>query len=150
MSTGTDDADLDSPAHGAALAAAQEAADGTLYSFVAYTPDEFEVLYVDDVMDEFYPSRERMRAHFEEIHSYVHVDFTERNLFEDTLFSDLGTVRTFVTRMDGLTLVRYLDGRNGVFVALDPDECVRDVTRAVESALGGESAESAGDDEKQR
>jgi hypothetical protein len=146
MGSGTNRSEVASFDNEAALAAVRDAVDGTLYSAVAFTPAEFDVLYVDDATDDLYPSRERMLEHFEEIHSYVHVDFTERNLFEDTLFSDLGSVRSFVTRMDGLTLVRYLRGREGLFVALDPDECVTDVTRAIDAVVeGGDS-----DGEKQR
>jgi hypothetical protein len=119
----------------AALAAAEEASGGSVRLCVEYTPEEFNTLYADETTMGLYAGDEdEMRDHFEEVHGYVHVDFTERDLFAD-IFRGAGEVRSFVTYMDYVVLIRILVGQQGLFLTLDPDNDVTAVVEAIEAQL---------------
>ncbi|WP_115865656.1 hypothetical protein [Halorussus litoreus] len=118
-----------------ALAAARRVGDGAVNLAIEYTPDEFHTLYADELTMSLYgDDPEEMRDHFEEVHSYVHVDFTERDLFSD-LFRGAGGVRSFVTYMDHVVLVRVLVGQQGLFATCDPEADVTAIVEAIEDAL---------------
>lgn len=119
----------------AALTAARETAGDAVYSFIEYTSEEYNVLYASPETLEMYGGRDAMIDHFDEIHSYVHIDFTERDLFSEELLPHAGEVRTIVTRQDQLTLIRLFHGDGGVVVSLAPDEPIVPLLNAVESAL---------------
>lgn len=135
MDTADDESQLVSFDADAALAAALDAVDGPLYGFATYTSENFRLLHIDDRLMALYRDREQMREHFAELHSYVHIDFTERELFENQLFPEVGSVRTFVTQMDEMTFVRLLDVDQGVFFSVAPDEPVIELSEAIERAL---------------
>ncbi|WP_276301787.1 hypothetical protein [Halorussus lipolyticus] len=118
----------------AALASAREEFEGEIRLCVEYTADEFHTLYADETTLALYGDREQMADHFEEVHSYVHVDFTERDLFED-VFVGAGGVRSFVAQMDHVTLVRVLSGQQGLFFSTDPGAEVTALVEAVEDEL---------------
>ncbi|NHN59467.1 MULTISPECIES: hypothetical protein [Halorussus] len=125
---------VDFPAD-AALAAAREEADAAVGLCVEYTPEEFRTLYADEQTVALYGGdREAMADHFEEVHSFVHVDFTERDLFAD-IFRSAGEVRSFVTVMDHVALIRVLVGQQGLFLAVDPDADVTALVEAVEAEV---------------
>lgn len=117
----------------AALEAALSVSDDVHIS-VEYDTEEFNVLYVDDRTIALYGGEEPMMEHFEEVHSYVHVDFTERDLFQDVLFA-AGKVRAFVTYMEYTVVVRFLRGNQGLFFAMDPEAPVTETLAAVREAL---------------
>ena len=117
----------------AALEAALSVTDEVHIS-VEYDAEEFNVLYVDETTIALYGGEEPMYEHFEEVHSYVHVDFTERDLFEDVFFA-AGEVRAFVTYMEYTTVVRFIRGDSGLFFALDPEAPVTETLAAVRGAL---------------
>lgn len=117
-----------------AMQAARDAAGPGLLICVAFDADDVETLYVDDRVREMYPDEEAMHDHFAEVHSYVHLDFTEREMFED-LFLDSGGVRAFATYLDNMTAIRVLGDGEGLFVALAPDAPVTETVEAVERAL---------------
>ncbi|MFC7045621.1 hypothetical protein ACFQH6_09580 [Halobacteriaceae archaeon GCM10025711] len=119
--------------------AALDAVEGTLYSVVEYDARAFNPLYVSDATLETYGDREQMLAHFEEIHSYVHVDFMEHRLFTDNLFPVADHVEYITTAMDFMQLVRVYVGNEGLFLALDPDESVQPVVAAIRGAIGDDS-----------
>ncbi len=120
----------------AALAAARDEEDASVRLCVEYTSDEFHTLYADETTMALYAGSEgEMRDHFEEAHGYVHVDFTERDLFGD-LFPGAGEVRSFVSYMNHVTLVRVLVDQQGLFLSLSPDSAVTPVVEAVEGVLG--------------
>ncbi|WP_135852884.1 hypothetical protein [Halorussus salinus] len=120
----------------AALAAARDEEGASVRLCVEYTPDEFHTLYADETTMALYAGSEsEMRDHFEEVHGYVHVDFTEQDLFGD-LFRGAGEVRSFVTYMDHVTLVRVLVGQQGLFLSLSPDSAVTPVVETVEGVVG--------------
>ncbi|UPW00590.1 hypothetical protein M0R88_00460 [Halorussus gelatinilyticus] len=119
----------------AALAAARSVDGASVRLCVEYTPDEFHTLYADETTMALYAGDEdEMRDHFEEVHGYVHMDFTERDLFAD-LFRGAGEVRSFVTYMDHVTLVRVLVGQQGLLLTADPDTDVTELVGAVEAEL---------------
>ncbi|WP_435175140.1 hypothetical protein [Halorussus sp. AFM4] len=119
----------------AAVAAARGEAGDAVRLCVEYTPEEFRTLYADDQTLALYGGdREAMVDHFEEVHSYVHVDFTERDLFSD-VFRGAGEVRSFVTFMEHVAVIRVLVGQQGLFLAVDPDADVTALVEAVEAEL---------------
>ena len=119
----------------AALDAAREAVDEGVHLCVEYTTEEFETLYADETTLALYAGDpEAMDDHFEEVHSYVHVDFTEQDLFSD-LFRGAGEVRSLVTFMDHVALVRILVDQQGMFLTTDPDADVTAVVEAIEAEV---------------
>jgi len=116
----------------AAVSAAREQFEGEIHLCVEYTTEGFHTLYADETTLSLYGDREPMTEHFEEVHSYVHVDFTERDMFED-VFVGAGEVRSFVTQMEYVTLSRVLDGEQGLFLTVDPGTDVTAIVEAVEA-----------------
>lgn len=119
-----------------ALDAALEVVDGPLYAFVEYDTDEFNTLYVAEELEAMYPDDETMLGHFERIHSYVHIDFSEMELFTDTIVPIADRVRYIATGMDAFTMVRFYRNHDGLFVALSADEDVDAVADAMDDVLG--------------
>lgn len=117
--------------------AVEDTVEGSVRSLVEFDEDAFNVLYVDDVTLSAYRDEAHMQAHFEEIHSYVHLDFTELSFYTEDLFPAAGDVRYLATSFDLFTLVRVYFDREGLFVALDPDESVEPVVEAVEAVHAG-------------
>lgn len=128
----------------AALEAAREAVEGPLYSFVEFDREAYNAMYVAEETLGFDPDRERMDDHFARIHSHARLDFTEIELFTEELFPIADGVEYIVTAMDYLTLVRIYAGREGVFIALGPDEPVEPVVAAVEEIVGRSREAGAG------
>jgi hypothetical protein len=118
----------------AALASVRESFAEEIRLCVEYTAEEFHTLYADETTLTLYGDREQMVDHFEEVHSYVHVDFTERDLFRD-IFVGAGGVRSFVAQMEHVTLIRILDGEQGLFLSVVPETDVTGVVEAVEAEL---------------
>ena len=118
----------------AALEAVRDATGDAVRLCVEYTPEEFHVLYADELTTSLYGDTDQMEAHFEEVHSYVHIDFTEQDLFAE-LFRGAGGVRSLVTFMDHIILVRIIVDFEGLFFTLSPDSDVTAAVRAVEGEL---------------
>lgn len=119
----------------AALATAREVGEGSVHLCVEYTPEEFRTLYADELTMSLYAGdREEMESHFEEVHSYVHIDFTEKDLFSE-VFRGAGEVRSFVTLMDHIILIRVIVGREGLFLTTDPDADATALVEAIETEL---------------
>ncbi|WP_224334283.1 hypothetical protein [Haloprofundus halobius] len=119
----------------AVLGAARDAVDGPLYSFAVYTPEAYELLHVDDVTRTFYRDREQMVAHFDEIHNYAGIDFAEIDLLTEELFPIADRVNYVTTAMDYLKFLRIYFDREGIFLALAPDEPVVSIVEAVADAV---------------
>lgn len=122
----------------AALRAAREVVGDALHIAIEFDADEFNTLFVDRQTVDLYGGTEPMVEHFAQVHSYVHIDFTEQEMFEDLLFA-AGGVRAFTAHMEYVTAVRILVGQEGLFLGLDPDAPVSAVIDAVESAIDGAS-----------
>jgi hypothetical protein len=119
------------------LAAAREAAGGDrIRVCVVYDDSDFETVFVDDGVDSAYEGPEDRADHFGQIHDYVHLDFVERELFEE-MIPDPEGVRAFVTYMGSLIAIRVVVGGQGVFLSVTPDAAVSEIVDAVERALQG-------------
>lgn len=115
--------------------AVRETVSGPLYSFCEYDTESFRPLYLDDRTVSMYDSREAMLEHFELIHTHVHMDFMQSNLFRETLFPDAERVEYITTAMDFLKILRVYVGDNGLFIAIDPDEPVVPIVDAIKDVL---------------
>ncbi|MDX1746285.1 MAG: hypothetical protein R3324_10135, partial [Halobacteriales archaeon] len=73
--------------------------------------------------------------HFEKIHGFVNLDYSEMDLFTDELFPASEDVRYLVAGLDLFTMVRVYVDDCGYFIALDPDEPVVPAVRAVERVV---------------
>lgn len=122
--------------------------DGDLHVVAAFTPETYELVSVDDRTRSFYADEAEMRAHFDRIHEYAGIDFSEIGLFVDDLFPVADGVEYIATGMDYLTLVRVYVGTEGLLLSLDPDVDVAAVVDAVDGAVEadlGSAGDSIGD-----
>ena len=119
----------------AALEAARDAGGDGVRSFVEFTADEFRTLYVDDGILSMYRDEEHLREHYERVLDHLNMDFLEREAYEQTLLPNAGRVRSIVTQMEDLTLLRVLHGDHGLYIALDPEVSIVDVTDSVETVM---------------
>lgn len=121
----------------AVVTAAREAAgDDHLRVCVVYDDSDFRTVYVDDRVDGAYDDGDARDEHFGQIHAYVHLDFVERELFEE-MIPDSEGVRAFVTYMGDLVAVRVVTSGQGVFLSVAPDAPITELVDAVERALEG-------------
>lgn len=125
----------------AALDAARDAAGGGVRSFVEFTADDFRTLYVDDEILSMYRDEDHLQAHYDRVLSHLNMDFIERDAYEQTLLPNAGRVRSIVTQMDELTLLRVLYGDAGLYIALAPEVEIVPVTDAVETVMGRDGAD---------
>ncbi|MFB9806234.1 hypothetical protein ACFFQF_13470 [Haladaptatus pallidirubidus] len=117
-----------------AVTVLRDVAGDSVHLCVEYDTEDFNILRADQLTLDLYDSEREMVDHFEEVLSYVHVDFMEKDLFED-VFRDAGEVRSFVTFMDHIILVRILVGEEGLFFTVDPDSDVTTLVEMVEEAI---------------
>ncbi|MXR41768.1 hypothetical protein GRX01_10525 [Halobaculum sp. WSA2] len=116
----------------AATAAIRDALDdgSDLHVVAAFTAEAYEIVHCDEFTRAFYADDEEMGAHFDRIHRYAGIDFSEIGLFVDELFPVAGGVEYVATGMEHLTIVRVYTGREGLLLTLDPGV---DVTTAIEA-----------------
>lgn len=119
----------------AALEAVKEHPEGELYTFVEFDAEEFNTLYVSPAAEAFYEDEAQMLEHFDEIHSYVHLDLVEQDLFTTELFPVADRVRYVVTAMDYLTIVRVYVDQEGIFFAVEDDQAVPDLVEVIEAEV---------------
>lgn len=124
----------------AAVAAIEDALDDAdaLHVVAPFTPDEYELVYVDDLTRSFYADDGEMTAHFDRIHEYAGLDFSEIGLFVDDLFPVATGVEYIATGLDYLTVVRIYTGDEGLFVSLDPGTDPTIAVEAVRSVVDGD------------
>lgn len=109
--------------------------EGTLYSVVAFDSEGWRELHVAPETRAMYEDEAHMSAHFDRLHDYVNLDFTELDLFTDTLVPAAEEVRYLVTCLDVMKLVRCYYGRKGLFLAVEPGEPVVPLVDALSDAL---------------
>lgn len=121
----------------AATAAIRDAlGDGSdLHVVAAFTPESYEIAYCDGFTRSFYADDEEMADHFDQIHRYAGIDFSEIGLFVDDLFPVGGGVEYIATGMEHLTVVRVYTEREGLLLTLDTDADVTAVVEAVRDAI---------------
>ena len=107
--------------------------DGTLYSVVMFDPNDFDLRYISEETREMCPTEDAMYEHFERIFDYVGIDFAEKALFTDVLFSGSGRVQYMTTCLETVKVVRVYAGSEGVFLGVDPDEPVPPLVDVVET-----------------
>ena len=117
-----------------AVEAAFDVAGGDLLLGVEYDRTAFAVLFRAEAFAARFDDDEALRAQLARAHSYVYLDSTERELFED-LSVDAGEVRALATYLDDYVAVRVLVGDEGLFLALAPDASVTAVLETVEDAV---------------
>jgi len=124
----------------AATAAIRDTLDdgSDLHVVAAFTPDTYEIAYCDEFTRSFYADDEEMAGHFDRIHRYAGIDFSEIGLFVDELFPVAGGVEYVATGMDRLTVVRVYTGSEGLLLTLDPDVDVTAPVEAVRDAIDPE------------
>lgn len=138
ITRGAEIVDTDESTLRAAVLGACESSD-QCQVIVEYDAERFNVLYASEETLGRYDDEDHMREHFGRLHQYVHLDFTEAELFTDDLLPAADRVEYFVTGTDFATLVRfYRPGQAaGLFIALDPDAPVDSVLEAVRGHLEG-------------
>ena len=119
----------------AACEAVRATVQGELRSFVEFDTERFNPIYVDDVTLSLYEDEEHMREHFGRVHDYLNVDLAEIDLFVEELVPIADRVEYLVTALDAFKLVRFYVDRQGVFLALDPDEPVEPVVDVIRGAI---------------
>ncbi|WP_348613159.1 hypothetical protein [Halobaculum rarum] len=121
----------------AATAAIRDALDdgSDLHVVAAFTPDTYEIVYCDEFTRSLYADAEEMTEHFDRVHQYAGIDFSEIGLFVDELFPVAGGVESIATGMEHLTVVRVYSGREGLLLTLDPDANVTTAVEAVRDAI---------------
>ncbi len=127
--------DSEEAGDGARLEPLRDRVEGTLYSVVRFSADDFEVVYADEATREMYADDEAMLEHFRRIFDYVGIDFAEKALFSDMLLPERGTVRYMTTCMATVKLVRIYAGSEGVLLTVDPEEPVPRLADVVEERL---------------
>ncbi|MGM0591478.1 MAG: hypothetical protein ACQETI_07595 [Halobacteriota archaeon] len=121
---------------------------GPLHSLIEYDRRQFNPLYVDDETLDRYPTEVAMRNHFEMIHTYVHIDFTEMNLVTNQLFPVANRVKYIVTGLDEFTLLRVYVEDEGLVISVGKDEAVDPILDALDPFLTAsvERADDGSDD----
>lgn len=104
-----------------------------LRTVVEYDEDDYHVLYLSEWLEN-HLGEEGVRETTENLHSYVHLDFVERELYAD-LTPAAGAVQCHITRLERATFVRFLVGDAALFLSVDPDTDLTALCDAVESTL---------------
>ena len=112
-----------------------ETVSGPLYAFCEYNTESFRPLYIDDRTISMYDGKDAMLDHFEKIHTNVHMDFMQIELFRNTLFPDAERVEYIATAMDFLKILRVYVGDDGLFIAIDPDEPIEPIVGAIKETV---------------
>lgn len=119
----------------AAFEAVRDRVEGDVFTCVRYDAESFDVVHVAEATENLYEDREAMYAHFEEIHSYLHLDVNEMELFTEQLFPVANDVCYIATGLDAFTLVRVYAGEEGLFLSVEPDEPVEPLVAAVRETV---------------
>lgn len=121
----------------AAVEAAWFAAGDDLLLCAVYDDTAIDVRYANSRLTASFGDDEELRERLDAVHSYVNVDFAERDLFSD-LLPEPGPVDAFATHMRDLVVVRLLFDRDGLLLGLAPGTSVSQVVEAVHEAVHGE------------
>lgn len=120
----------------AAIERARETCGDGVQSVMEFTHDSYNILYVADAVVEMYRDEDHLREHYGRVLPHLHIDFMERDTYENTLLPNAGRVSSLVTHMDELTLLRVFGEGGGLYIALDPECSTDDVIDAVRPVVG--------------
>ena len=121
------------PEGDAVVEAAREALGDRLRTVVEYDEDDYRILYLSAWLRE-HLGEDGVEDTSERLHSYVHLDFVERDLYTE-LTPGAGAVQCHVTRLESAVFVRYLVGDAGLFLSVDTDTDLSVLCDAVDDAL---------------
>lgn len=107
-------------------------ADGPLHSVVEYDPGGLNVVYADEATLHFYGDRDHLVAYFDLVRSPVRVAFERVDLFADARSPVADRVHHATTAPAFARFLRVANERNGLFVALAPDEPLAPVVEAIQ------------------
>lgn len=119
----------------AALERASGVCGDGLQSLMEFTQDEYNIVYVDEDVVSMYRDEEHLREHYRRVLDHLHMDFMERDTYENTLLPNAGSVTSLVTHMEELTLLRVFEDRGGLYIALDPGCSAEAVIEELEPLL---------------
>lgn len=105
-----------------------------LRAVVEYRGDRYRPLYVSDATVEKYGGTATVDDVAARFHRSLYLDLREEDLYRDLLV-DVGGLRAFVLRFEGLTVIRYTDGDEGLYVGLDVEAAVPPVLDIVETTV---------------
>jgi hypothetical protein len=109
------------------------AGDG-LRAFVEYDTETYNPVYIGPMVVEEYGENGDVTEFAETIHSYVKLDFSEREMYRDLY--DRGTDGMgFATFLEGSIVVRYVFAETALYVSLQSSASPNEVIRAIEAVL---------------
>lgn len=111
-----------------------ETVDENLRTFAEYDHEGYRVLYASDRLLSRLGGEDAFETVADRFHSFVHLDFVERELFAD-LSPAAGDVSTYVTRLENAMFVRYLVGDEGVFFSVHPDTKIVPLLQRLDEAV---------------
>lgn len=115
--------------------------EGPLLAFVEFDRERLNTIYVAEETVEFYEERRpsdgeaAMLEHFGQVHDYINLDFTEQDLFTESLFPEAERVEYLVTAMDLVKLVRVYLGDVALYIAVAPEEPVTPIVDVIRESL---------------
>jgi hypothetical protein len=118
-----------------ALARARKTCVSDVQSFMEFTHNEYNIVYVNDEILAMYRDEEHLRDHYGRVVDHLHMDFLERDTIESTLLPNAGRVTSLITHTEELTLLRIFDDEAGVYIALDPDCSVEAIIEGIEPVI---------------
>lgn len=90
-------------------------------SLMEFTHHEYNIVYVHEDVVGMYQDEAHLEDHYSRILDHLHMDFMERDTYENTLLPNAGSVTSIITHMEELTLLRIFDETTGLYIALDPE-----------------------------
>lgn len=116
----------------AMFAAVDSVAGEDLRAFVEYDDETYNPVYIAPMVVDDYGVDGDVSEFAETIHSYVKLDFSEREMYRDLY--DRGTDGMgFATFLDGSTVVRYVFDDTALYVSLTDEVSPQEVIEAIES-----------------
>ncbi len=77
-----------------------------------------------------------MLGHFERLHTHVHMDFMQIELFRNALFPTAERIEYIATSMDALKLLYIYVDDDALLLALESDEPVEPIVAVIKGTLG--------------
>lgn len=118
-----------------ALERARDVCGDGVQSLMEFTTDQYNIVYVHGDIVEMYRDEAHLQDHYRRVLEHLHMDFLERDTYENTLLPNAGAVTSLVTHMEELTLLRVFDEDGGLYIALDPDCSAEAVVEEIEPLL---------------
>jgi hypothetical protein len=105
-----------------------------LRAFVEYDPEAYNPVYIAPMVVEEYGEDGDITDFAETIHSYVKLDFSEREMYRE-LYHRGTDGMGFATFLDGSIVVRYVFDETALYVSLNSAASPKDVIGAIEAVV---------------